>query len=180
MATFTNHVTIHAPANGTTSHTVDPSSGTVGNGSLFTPTAGRLLVVQLVAGCAWAAVELATTLSFFEGIAEEDRASVLSVFNFANALAIVAGALIGAAILSRFETSAHLYAWLFAASTLGRLLAASLLGRTPAAGRGGATIQLRTLAVRPSGVAVQRPILASLGHREPDASGARGHPEEGP
>lgn len=45
MATFTNHVTLHGTANGTTSHTVDPSSGTVLAGSTFTPTAGRLLVV---------------------------------------------------------------------------------------------------------------------------------------
>lgn len=45
MATFTNHVTLHGTANGTTSHTVNPASGTVLAGSAFTPTAGRLLVV---------------------------------------------------------------------------------------------------------------------------------------
>lgn len=45
MATWLNHVAIKTPQNGTSTHTVDPSSGTVGAGSLFTPTAGRLLVV---------------------------------------------------------------------------------------------------------------------------------------
>lgn len=45
MASWLNHVTISAPRNGTTSHTVSPSSGTVAAGSLFTPTAGNLLVV---------------------------------------------------------------------------------------------------------------------------------------
>lgn len=44
MATWINHVAIAAPRNGTTSHTVSPSSGTVVTGTLFTPTAGRLLV----------------------------------------------------------------------------------------------------------------------------------------
>lgn len=45
MASWLNHVTIAAPRNATTTHTVDPSTGTVVAGSLFTPTAGRLLVV---------------------------------------------------------------------------------------------------------------------------------------
>lgn len=39
-----NHVTIAAPRNGTATHTVTPSSGSVVAGSLFTPTAGRFLV----------------------------------------------------------------------------------------------------------------------------------------
>jgi hypothetical protein len=137
-----------------------------------------LLFIQLVAGCAWAAIELATTLSFFEGIAEADRASVLSVFNLANALATVAGALVGAALLTHFETSSHLYAWLFAASTLGRLLAASLLSRTPTATRVDPAFQMRTLAVRPSGVAVQRPILASIGSQASESPVPHGHDEE--
>lgn len=45
MSQFLNHVAIAAPRNGTATHTVTPSSGTVVAGSLFTPTAGRLLVV---------------------------------------------------------------------------------------------------------------------------------------
>lgn len=44
MADWVNHVAISAPRNGTTSHTVTPSSGTVAAGTLFTPTAGNLLV----------------------------------------------------------------------------------------------------------------------------------------
>lgn len=47
MASFLSHVTIKAARNGTTSHTVHPdgTGGTVVDGSAFTPTAGRLLVV---------------------------------------------------------------------------------------------------------------------------------------
>lgn len=44
MATWLNHAAIAAPSNGTASHTVTPSSGTVVVGSLFTPAAGNLLV----------------------------------------------------------------------------------------------------------------------------------------
>lgn len=46
MATWINHVTIAAPRNGTTSHTVgaDGTGGTVVGGTAFTPTAGRYLL----------------------------------------------------------------------------------------------------------------------------------------
>lgn len=44
MADWLNHVAIAAPRNGTTTHTVTPSSGSAVFGTLFTPTAGRLLV----------------------------------------------------------------------------------------------------------------------------------------
>lgn len=44
MALWLNHVAIAAPRNGTTTHTVDPSGGSVVVGTSFTPTAGRLLV----------------------------------------------------------------------------------------------------------------------------------------
>lgn len=44
MTLWINHVAIAAPRNGTNSHTVDPSSGTVIAGSNFAATAGSLLV----------------------------------------------------------------------------------------------------------------------------------------
>src|SRR6478735_9379450 len=44
MAKWINHVAINTPRNATTTHTVDPSTGTAANGTLFTPTAGNLLV----------------------------------------------------------------------------------------------------------------------------------------
>lgn len=44
MAIWINQVTIAAPRNGSTTHSVDPSTGTVVTGTLFTPTAGNLLV----------------------------------------------------------------------------------------------------------------------------------------
>lgn len=45
MASWLNHVTIGAARNGTSTHSVDPSSATgVVHGTQFTPTAGRLLI----------------------------------------------------------------------------------------------------------------------------------------
>lgn len=129
-----------------------------------------LMVVQLVAGCAWAAVELATTLAFFGGIEERDRASVLTAFNLANAIAMALGSLIGARLMVALDASPYLYAGLFAVSSSGRLLAAALLRSTPDPRELPHAMELRTLAVRPSGIAVQRPILASI-EDEPAAGG---------
>lgn len=50
MAKWINHVAISTPRNGTTTHTVDPSTGTVVSGSVFTPTAGNLLVCAVQGG----------------------------------------------------------------------------------------------------------------------------------
>ncbi len=100
-------------------------------------------------------------------------ASVLSAFNLANAAAIAIGALAGAQLFTWLDGSAAGYAWLFAVSSAGRLLTLALLRRTPAAARVPEGLQLRTLAVRPSGVAVQRPILASASSETPEAAPPR-------
>lgn len=136
-----------------------------------------LFFVQLAAGFAWAAVELATTLAFFEEIAEEDRAGVLTAFNFANACALALGAVIGAEVMTVLAGSPSLYAWLFAISTAGRLVAAAFLRVTPAPHHIPQSPQMRTLAVGPSGATVQRPILASLEPPPPeDAAAAEREP----
>lgn len=57
-----NHVTIAAPANGTNSHTIDPSSGVVVAGESFTPTAGTLLIV-LVSGSVTSSTPAGWTLA---------------------------------------------------------------------------------------------------------------------
>lgn len=127
-----------------------------------------LLGLQLFAGSAWAALELATLLSFFEGIDQADRASVLSAFNLGNAAAIAAGALVGGWLFMELDGSAVGYAWLFAISAAGRLgMLAVLRGTHPADRLAG--VHLRTLAVRPSAGAVQRPILASVGSEASEA-----------
>jgi MFS family permease len=133
-----------------------------------------LLALQVVAGCAWAALEYATLLSFFEGIEERDRASVLSAFNLANAAAIALGAVAGSQLFTGLNGSVAGYAWLFAISTAGRLGALWILRGARVAERV-PRLHLRTLAVRPSAGAIQRPILASAEDEASEAS-APGEP----
>ena len=80
-----------------------------------------LIALQAFAGTAWAALEFATMLSFFEGIEDRDRARVLSAFNLANASAVAIGALIGSQIFTFMERTHEAYAVLFAFSVAGRL-----------------------------------------------------------
>ena len=132
-----------------------------------------LLAVQICAGAAWAALEFATLLSFFEGIEEDDRASVLTAFNLGSAFAIGVGALAGSRLFGLFDGSAAAYAALFAVSTAGRLMMLPVLRRARPA-QYLMDMQLRTLAVRPSAGAVERPVLASVGERPEEPGSHRG------
>jgi len=127
-----------------------------------------LLALQLVSGCAWAAVEYASLLSFFEGIDERDRASVLSFFNLANASALAAGSVLGGSLLRGLGAGEHAYAWLFAVSSLARLATLLLLRGAPAGHGLPRGLELRTVAVRPASGGVQRPVLAPGGRGEPE------------
>lgn len=84
---------------------------------------GWLLVLQLIAGAAWGAYELALVLLFFETISERERTSVLTLYNVANSAAILIGSAIGAVILQAGGVSAEAYHWVYAASTLLRFAA---------------------------------------------------------
>lgn len=130
-----------------------------------------LLVLQVVSGLAWAALELGTLLSFFEGLAERERASILTVFNFANTVAMAVGSVLGGLVLGAVEDPRGAYAAIFLISVAARMLSLALL---PRVGRGVAspeTVSLRTLAVRPAVGAIQRPILSTL------SSESEGEPE---
>src|SRR5262249_29621865 len=131
-----------------------------------------LFALQLVSGCAWAAVEYASLLSFFEGIEERDRASVLSLFNLANATSLTAGSLLGGWLFGALGSGTGAYAGLFVASCLVRLATVALLRRAPArtpetqAVPLPAPVALRTLAVRPASGAFPRPVPASAPREE--------------
>jgi MFS family permease len=124
-----------------------------------------LVALQLVAGAAWAALELATTLAFFERLEASDRIDVLTLFNLGNALALAAGAVGGSLLFAYFARGPEAYAVLFAASSAARAAALLLLRRAEVPAEVHAA-PLRTLAVRPSLGAVQRPVLASLDESE--------------
>ncbi|WP_373651113.1 MFS transporter [Schlesneria sp. DSM 10557] len=90
-----------------------------------------LFVLQLIAGTAWGAYELALVLLFFETIQESERTSLLTLYNVANSVALVVGSLIGAVILNGLGICAASYLWVFVASTAFRALALVLLKRVP-------------------------------------------------
>jgi MFS family permease len=125
-----------------------------------------LLALQLVSGIAWGAFELAGLLSFFEHIPLQSRTSILSVYNLANAAAIAVGSCIGAVLLTSIGDASS-YAALFLLSSIARLLSLLLLRGVrdvvPVESR---TLALRTLGLRPSSGAIQRPVLAGLSDLE--------------
>lgn len=132
---------------------------------IFSTSMSYLVCVQILSGFMWAAYELAMFLLFFESIPAEERTSVLTTFNFANAIATAAGSLIGGAILSALGKDMSDYLILFGISSCARLLTVLWLARV----RHGAVeppsihaVSTRTLAVRPGDGSIDRPILPSM------------------
>lgn len=121
-----------------------------------------LSFLQVLGGVAWAAYELAFFLLFFESIAEEERTSVLTIYNLLNTSAWVTGALIGGLPLYNLELSFSAYLTVFAVSSVGRLVALLLLARVPRLVVDSDQVGVRTVAVRPSAASIDTPILPSL------------------
>ncbi len=122
-----------------------------------------LIFIQILGGASWAIFELGITLSFFEGVEEKKRTSVLTCFTFANAVAMTVGTLIGAKILSLLGTNMHAYFVLFILSALARAIALFFLR-----GLSRSDIRLivsRVLAVRPTIGLIDKPVVAT---KKPD------------
>ena len=137
----------------------------LGSAGYDLPISGQFLFVgsiQLLSGIVWAAYELAMLLMFFEAIPRQDRAGVLTFYNFGNAAALVVGGLLGAAILQFLGENHQAYLYLFAISSVVRACTVPLLLRTP--DRAVEIVQpaVRVIAVRPSDGGLDRPILPSL------------------
>lgn len=130
-----------------------------------------LSAVQIWSGTAWAAYELAFFLLFFESIAEDERTSMLTVYNLLNTTAWVAGSLIGGAVLAAFDTGFQGYLMVFGLSTVGRVLAIALLARVPHLRVEADEVAVRTVAVRPGTASFDAPVLPSL----PDQLSGHGH-----
>jgi MFS family permease len=135
---------------------------------LVSPSFVYLLVAQLAAGAMWSAYELAILLLMFEHIREEERTSLWSIYNVMNAGAMVAGSLVGGAILDRFP-GWHGYQYVFILSTLCRLSTTLFLKRAHDLPHAPAAPAMETETVRPGAGAIDRPVMADL-----PASGGRG------
>ncbi|CAG0979777.1 hypothetical protein MYXO_01785 [Myxococcaceae bacterium] len=122
-----------------------------------------MIFVQMLAGIMWGAWELATFLLVFEAIREEERTSILTTFNLANAIAMVAGSLLGGAILHSFGEARLGYFVIFGLSSCARLATLPLLRRVPEVRLVARPIATRTVAVRPGdAISDDRPVLPSI------------------
>ncbi|KAA0219787.1 MAG: MFS transporter [Phycisphaerae bacterium] len=130
-----------------------------------------LLVIQIVSGLAWGALELANLLMFFETIHEHERTSVLTVFNLLNAVATVIGASIGAVLLKRFGETRDAYHTLFLISTVARAGTIVLQARVLAVNVRAKPMIEQTIAVRPALGSINRPILSTLPDESADSTG---------
>lgn len=90
-----------------------------------------LLGVQVLSGAAWAAYELAMLLLAFETIPREKRVGMLTVYNLANATAILLGSLVGGSILAIGGEARHAYWLLFLVSSAARVAAIPVLSGWP-------------------------------------------------
>lgn len=131
-----------------------------------------LAFVQIVCGIAWASYELGFFLLFFESIPSSERTATLTLYNFANTLALVGGALIGATLLSSLGTQTSSYLTLFGVSSLGRICTLVLLWRVAAIPPHAWSIAIRTLSLRPNTASVDAPIVASLTDQSEQARSA--------
>ncbi len=86
-----------------------------------------LVGVQVVAGCCWAAFELAMTLVFFDAVSNRDRATVVSAHTFGTAIATVVGAGAGGVLLKSLGEDRTAYYTLFGVAAALRLLTLPLL-----------------------------------------------------
>jgi MFS family permease len=118
-----------------------------------------LVVIQILGGVAWAALELAILLSIFEHIDPRERVGVLTLYNLANAGAVAGGALAGAWLFDAAGGGRGGFLAVFALSTASRAFSLAALRRAPDVTAPEHPLELRTLAVRPAGGAVQRPVL---------------------
>jgi MFS family permease len=131
-----------------------------------------LFALQLASGVAWAAFELAALLSFFEHIPLHSRTSVLTIYNLVYALAIVGGGAVGGLILELGSGAEASYVALMVVSTSARLLSLRMLRGVPNVLPSTAEPPpLRTLSVRPSAGALQRPVLSALPDEDVDEEG---------
>jgi MFS family permease len=98
---------------------------------LYVHTYLQLVALQFLAGAVWAAYELAMFLLFFETCRREERTSILTMFNLANAVALAIGAAIGGGVLKLLGQSREAYLFLFAVSSFARAATLILLKLTP-------------------------------------------------
>lgn len=131
-----------------------------------------LMFCQVCAGVVWAMYELSSFLMLFDTIPVRERVGLLARYNLINTLAIAAGAVGGAALLSALGTGASGYLTVFAVSSGVRLLAVPLLLRVEKGNEPLSTdVPLRPISVGAGAASMDRPVLAGLDDGGDEADG---------
>jgi MFS family permease len=125
---------------------------------LYAHTFWQLVAIQFFAGAVWAAYELAMFLMFFEAARRDERTSILTLFNFANAVALVIGAVLGGALLKLLGKTQEAYLLLFALSSVVRAGTLVFLKLAPAP----APVLTEALEPRLQPASVARPVPATV------------------
>lgn len=129
-----------------------------------------LVAIQVLAGVAWAAHELATFLLFFETIRDEERTGMLTTFNLLNAVALVTGATLGGIVLTQFGEVRDAYFIVFGLSALGRAATLILLARVVADRVHAPPMGVRVVAARPAEGSIDAPLLPTIRNGADDAA----------
>ncbi len=121
-----------------------------------------LLLLQVVSGLFWAVQEYAVFLLLFETIPAARRVALLTAYNLGNALAMIGGSLLGAALFAAAGGEAAGYVLIFVASSLARVLCLALLLRVRGTSRLPRPAVFRLEAIRAEMGGVLRPVLATV------------------
>lgn len=127
---------------------------------LVTDAVPFLVCIQLLAGVAWASYEMGTFLMLFETIPDDEKTSILTIFNLANALAVVSGSVLGGLLLKHLGAETSAYFTIFVISSIGRLLTLPMLRGIEEKAPPTEMLDFRTLAVRSNAGAIDRPIVS--------------------
>jgi len=131
-----------------------------------------LIVIQVIAGVAWGGFELGLLMALFDGEDDAERTTMQVAFSAMQAIGTAGASLVGGALLGALGSDHAAYLWVFAVSAGARLLAALLLVRElpRAIARLPITMVARawTLAIRPWGGTIVRPIVEGIGRLRRD------------
>lgn len=121
-----------------------------------------LFAIQVLSGIVWAGFELATLLLFFEKIPALQRMATLTLFNLANAAAIVLGSCLGAVVLASLDSTPGAYLALFFCSGVARVLALVTLTEIRLPRMSSWRLVTRSLTMTPAVGSIDRPVLGTF------------------
>lgn len=130
-----------------------------------------LIIIQVIAGVAWGGFELGLLMALFDGDDDAERTTMQVAFSALQAIGTAGASLVGGALLGAFGSDHAAYLWVFGVSAAARLAAAVLLvrelrviARIPVV----MVARAWTLAIRPWGGTIVRPIVEGFGRLRRD------------